>query len=470
MVQAEPQLSRSLSGLHLWGIAVGLVISGEYFGWSYGWAQAGTLGFLVTTALIAVMYTTFIFSYTELTTAIPHAGGPFAYSYRAFGPVGGYLAGFATLVEFVFAPPAIALAIGAYLHVQFHTLDARMAAVGAYAVFMTLNIVGVMIAATFELVITLLAIAELVVFMAVVAGGFSWAHYVHLGWAGHAHPSAAMFGGIFAAIPFAIWFFLAIEGAAMAAEEVKNPSRTIPPAYIGGIITLLALAFGTMIFAGGAGDWRRLANINDPLPRAMMIVVGENSGWMHLLVWIGLLGLIASFHGIIMGYSRQIFALARAGFLPGFLGRVHKRWRTPYVAVLAGGAVGIAAIYSDKVITIAGQSLTASIVTLSALGAIVMYIVSLASLLRLRRCAPDLPRPFRTPLFPVFPLMALVLAVISLISIVYYNPQLAVIFVVLSTLGGAATRYRLRRRGLNGDDALLRTGDSRQMAPEADSE
>ena len=470
MAQTEPQLSRSLSGLHLWGIAVGLVISGEYFGWSYGWAQAGTLGFLVTTVLIAVMYTTFIFSYTELTTAIPHAGGPFAYSYRAFGPVGGYLAGFATLVEFVFAPPAIALAIGAYLHVQFHALDARVAAVGAYAVFMTLNIVGVMIAATFELVITLLAIAELVVFMAVVSGGFSWAHYVHLGWAGHAHLSAAMFGGIFAAIPFAIWFFLAIEGAAMAAEEVKNPSRTIPPAYIGGIITLLALAFGTMIFAGGAGDWRRLADINDPLPRAMMIVVGQNSGWMHLLVWIGLLGLIASFHGIIMGYSRQIFALARAGFLPGVLGRVHKRWRTPYVAVLAGGAVGIAAIYSDKVITIAGQPLTASIVTLSALGAIVMYIVSLASLLRLRRRAPDLPRPFRTPLFPVFPLIALLLAVISLISIVYYNPLLAVIFVVLSTLGGAVTRHSLRRRGLNGDDALLRTGDSRQMTPEADAE
>lgn len=455
MAQAEPQLSRSLSGIHLWGIAVGLVISGEYFGWSYGWAQAGTLGFLVTTVLVAVMYTTFIFSYTELTTAIPHAGGPFAYSYRAFGPVGGYLAGFSTLVEFVFAPPAIALAIGAYLHVQFSGLDPRVAAVGAYAVFMTLNIVGVMIAATFELVITLLAIAELLVFMAVVAGGFSWRHYLHLGWAGHAHPSAAILGGIFAAIPFAIWFFLAIEGAAMAAEEVKQPARTVPPAYICGILTLLALAFGTMIFAGGAGDWRRLANINDPLPQAMKIVVGARSGWLHLLVWIGLLGLIASFHGIIMGYSRQIFALARADFLPAFLGRVHRRWRTPHVAVLAGGAVGIAAIYSDRVITIAGQPLTASIVTLSALGAIVMYIVSLASLLRLRRREPNLPRPFRTPLFPAFPLLALVLTVISLISIVYYDPQLAVIFTLLGALGGAATWYRLRRSGSRGEDALL---------------
>jgi len=454
-MQTEQQLSRSLSGIHLWGIAVGLVISGEYFGWSYGWANAGTLGFLVTTVLIAVMYTTFIFSYTELTTAIPHAGGPFAYGYRAFGPVGGYLAGYATLVEFVFAPPAIALAIGAYLHVQFQHLDARVAAVGAYAIFMTLNIVGVVIAATFELVITLLAIAELVVFMAVVAGGFSWAHYTHLGWAGHAHPTAGLLGGIFAAIPFAIWFFLAIEGAAMAAEEVKNPSRTIPPAYLFGILTLLALAFGTMIFAGGAGNWRQIADINDPLPQAMRIVVGARSGWLRLLVWVGLLGLIASFHGIIMGYSRQIFALARAGYLPRCLGRVHQRWRTPYVAVLAGGAVGVAAIYSDRVITIAGQPLTASIVTLSALGAIVMYIVSLAGVFRLRRREPHLNRPFRTPLFPIFPLVALLLAVVSLVSIVYYNPQLAVIFVALGALGGVVTCYRARHHTLGGEDGLL---------------
>jgi len=458
MAQNEPQLSRSLRGIHLWGIAVGLVISGEYFGWSYGWAQAGTLGFLVTTVLIAVMYTTFIFSYTELTTAIPHAGGPFAYAYRAFGPAGGYLAGFSTLVEFVFAPPAIALAIGSYLHVQFQHLDARVAAVGAYAVFMTLNIVGVMIAATFELVITLLAIAELVVFMAVVSGGFSWAHYTHLGWAGHAHPTAGLTGGIFAAIPFAIWFFLAIEGAAMAAEEVKHPERTIPPAYICGILTLLALAFGTMIFAGGAGNWRAIADINDPLPQAMRMVVGARSGWLHLLVWIGLLGLIASFHGIIMGYSRQIFALARAGYLPGFLGRLHRRWQTPHVAVLAGGAVGIAAIYSDRVISVAGQPLTASIVTLSALGAIVMYIVSLASVLRLRRREPRLHRPFRTPFFPIFPLVALLLAIVSLVSIAFYNPQLAAVFVGLGALGGAATWYRSRRHALGGADVLLNRG------------
>ena len=161
-------LQKVLGPVQLWGIAVGLVISGEYFGWSYGWNTAGTLGFLVATVLVATMYTTFIFSFTELSTAIPHAGGPFAYARRAFGPTGGFIAGFATLVEFVFAPPAIALAIGAYLKVQFPGVDPKLIALVAYVAFIALNWVGVGIAAAFELVVTLLAIFELLMFMGVV--------------------------------------------------------------------------------------------------------------------------------------------------------------------------------------------------------------------------------------------------------------------------------------------------------------
>ncbi|WP_251106485.1 ethanolamine permease [Alloacidobacterium dinghuense] len=310
-VTTHHDLRQTLGTWQLWGIAVGLVISGEYFGWSYGWANAGTLGFLVTSLLIAAMYATFIFSFTELTCSIPHAGGPFAYAWAAFGPVGGYLAGAATLVEFVFAPPAIALAIGAYLNVQFPSLAPKHAALGAYLVFMTLNIIGVQIAATFELFVTLLAIFELLVFMAVVTPGFHFANFLQGGWAGQNQFTVHAVPGIFAAIPFAIWFFLAIEGVAMAAEEAKDPKRSIPIAYIAGILTLVALALGVMLFAGAAGDWTKLANINDPLPQAMKIVVGARSGWLHMLVWLGLFGLVASFHGIILGYSRQIFARPR---------------------------------------------------------------------------------------------------------------------------------------------------------------
>ena len=430
------QLKPTLGTLHLWGLAVGLVISGEYFGWSYGWAAAGTLGFLVTTLIVAVMYTCFIFSYTELTTAIPHAGGPFAYSLRAFGKTGGMVAGIATLIEFVFAPPAIAMAIGAYLNVQFPGLDPRWAATGAYVIFMTLNILGVSIAATFELVVTVLAVAELLVFMGVVAPGFSFSNFVLNGWAGSDVFGAPAMAGIFAAIPFAIWFFLAIEGAAMAAEEAKDPKRTIPRAYIAGILTLVTLAIGVMIFAGGVGDWRALSNINDPLPQAMKAVVGNNSTWMHMLVWIGLFGLVASFHGIILGYSRQFFALARAGFLPRSLAKL-SRFQTPHRAILAGGAVGIAAIFSDSLISLQGMTLTAAMITMSVFGAIVMYIMSMFSLFKLRRSEPDLERSFRAPGYPVVPAIALVLALVCLAAMLWFNSVIASVFLVLM-IGGCS--------------------------------
>jgi ethanolamine permease len=443
-----PGLHNSLSTLQLWGIAVGLVISGEYFGWSYGWASAGTLGFLVTSLFIALMYTTFVFSFTELTTSIPHAGGPFEYSRRAFGPTGGYIAGYATLVEFVFAPPAIALAIGAYLAVQFPGLDPKLAAVGAYLIFMTLNILGVQIAATFELVVTLIAVFELCVFMGVVAPGFSAANFVKGGWAGQDDFSMAAIPGMFAAIPFAIWFFLAIEGVAMAAEEVKDPNRSIPIAYIGGILTLLVLATGVMVFAGGVGDWTQISNINDPLPQAMKLVVGESSGWLHMLVWLGLFGLVASFHGIILGYSRQIFALSRAGYLPPVLGRVHPSFRTPHLAVIAGGVIGIIAIFSDSFISFGGASLTANILTMSVFGAIVMYIVSMASLFQLRLSEPELVRPFRAPLFPWFPGFALLGSGVCLVTMTYYNPGLATLFVVLGVIGYGYFLMHHERRAL----------------------
>lgn len=445
-MEEHSHLKATLNTWQLWGIAVGLVISGEYFGWSYGWASAGTLGFLLTTLLVASMYAAFIFSFTELTTSIPNAGGPFSYAQRAFGDTGGYIAAAATLVEFVFAPPAIALAIGAYLHVQFPDLAPKHAAVLAYLVFMTINILGVRIAASFEFIVTLLAIIELLVFMAVVAPGFRLSNFLAGGWAGHDHFSAATVAGMFAAVPFAIWFFLAIEGVAMAAEEVKRPSRSIPIAYFCGIATLLLLAVGVMVFAGGVGDWRLLANINDPLPQAMKMIVGAKSGWLHMLVWLGLFGLIASLHGIIFGYSRQIFALARAGYLPSFLGKIHSRFNTPYIAIVAGGVVGIGAIYSDSWINIGGQPLTANIVTMSVLGALVMYVTSMLALFRLRKTEPNLARPFRARLYPFAPIWTLICAGVCIASLVYYNRLIALLFVGLLAIGYVGLRLSWSRR------------------------
>ena len=201
------------------------------------------------------------------------------------------------------------------------------------------------------------------------------------------------------------------------------------------ILTLVVLAVGVMVFAGGAGDWTRLANINDPLPQAMKGIVGENSNWLHMLVWLGLFGLIASFHGIILGYSRQIFALAREAYLPVYFSKIHPRFRTPHRAILAGGAVGIAAIFSDNLVKLGGQTLTANIVTMAVFGAITMYIVSMASLFKLRATRPEMVRPFRAPLYPYFPAFALGSALVCLGTMIYYNALIFAVFAAFMALG-----------------------------------
>jgi len=190
----------------------------------------------------------------------------------------------------------------------------------------------------------------------------------------------------------------------------------------------------------------------------MKMIVGAHSNWMHMLVWIGLFGLIASFHGIILGYSRQFFALARAGYLPPALAKL-SRFQTPHRAIIAGGVIGIAAIFSDGWINLQGMSLTAAMITMAVFGAIVMYIMSMLSLFRLRRIAPDLPRSFRAPGYPIVPAIALGLAVICLLAMLWFNALIGAVFVGFMLVGYGYFLLTHRQRANAPQDRLLQ-GDN----------
>src|SRR6185295_18632315 len=165
MTTGQSTLRRFLKPIQLWALAVGIVISGEYFGWNYGWSAAGTGGFLIATCIVTILYVTFIFSFTELTSAIPHAGGPFEYARKALGPLGGLIAGYATLVEFLIATPAVAFALGSYAHFLFPSLSVLPVAIACYVIFTLINMFGIEESAGFSLVVTIVAIAGLLLFM-----------------------------------------------------------------------------------------------------------------------------------------------------------------------------------------------------------------------------------------------------------------------------------------------------------------
>lgn len=405
----------------LWGLGVGYVISGMYFGWNLGLAEGGTLGLAIATFFIIILYVTFTFSYSELACAIPKAGGAFDYAHRALGKDLGFIAGIAQSVEFIFAPPAIAFAIGAYFNLFFPAIPVIAIAIFAYMLFTGLNIYGVKAAAMFELVITILAVGELLLFAGLTLPHFEWANLEH-----NALPNG--WKGAFAAIPFAIWFFLAIEGVANVAEEAVNPQRTILIGFGSAILTLVILCLLTFTASVGVAGWEAIVYKADgttsdsPLPLALGYIVGDNHVFYHLLITVGLFGLIASFHGIILVAGRSTFEFGRVRFAPAFLGKVSPVFRTPANALLVNMAIGILALLTGK---------TGEIITMSVFGALTLYVVSMISFLRLRQTEPDLPRPFRVPLYPLFPWTALIIAVVSIVAMAVYNPELAGIYCLL---------------------------------------
>jgi ethanolamine permease len=415
----------------LWGLGVGYVISGMYFGWNLGLEKGGTLGMAIATAFIILLYVCFTFSYTELACAIPKAGGAFDYTKRAFGKDIGFLTGMAQNIEFIFAPPAIAFAIGAYFNLFFPQWPVLLIAIVAYVLFTALNVFGVKAAATFELLITVFAVGELLLFAGITFPAFQIDNLKQ-----DAFPAG--WSGVFAAIPFAIWFFLGIEGVANVAEETVRPQRTVLIGFGSAIATLVLLCVLTFVSAVGVGGWQAIVYKPDgtasdsPLPLAMGLVVGNNAILYHLLITVGLFGLVASFHGLMLAAGRSTFEFCRVRFAPALLGTVHSRFRTPANALVANMVIGVVILLTGK---------TAEVITIAVFGALTLYIFSMAALLRLRKREPELERPFRVPLYPVLPVTALIIALVSLVAMVVYNPALALIYLAL--LGGSYILFKL---------------------------
>ena len=421
VVEEKQHLRKTLTPLLLWGLGVGYVISGMYVGWNLGLEQGGTLGLGIATFFSIIMYTAFSFSYTELACAIPKAGGAFDYAYRALGKDVAFVTGLAQIIEFVFAPPAIAIGIGTYLNLEFPQIDVRVAAIVIYVLFTALNIYGVKAAAAFELFITVLAVGELLLF-----AGVTLPHFQSVNLTRNSFPHG--WAGAFASLPFAIWFFLGIEGVANVAEETINPQKDILKGFGWAIFTLVILCILTFIAAVGVGGWEAIVykapgvTSDSPLPMAMGHVVSPDHVLYKMLVGVGIFGLIASFHGLILASGRATFEFGRVGFAPAFLGRINSRFLTPANALIFNTLIGIAALLAGK---------TAEIITFSVLGALILYIISMVAILRLRKTEPGLERPFRVPLFPATPIIALIIAIVSFVAMICYNFYIAKIFLAI---------------------------------------
>jgi len=173
---------------------------------------------------------------------------------------------------------------------------------------------------------------------------------------------------------------------------------------------------------------------DSPLPMAMSHIT---QGFLYqAVIFVGLFGLVASFHGLMLAGGRSTFEFGKVRYAPRFLGKLNVRFQTPANALLINMALGIIALLTGK---------TGEIITVAVFGALTLYIISMLAMIRLRRTEPELYRPFVSPGYPYFPVTALIIGVACFVAMSIYNFALAIIYVgiLLGTFGV----YKVTRSG-----------------------
>jgi ethanolamine permease len=408
----------------LWALGVGAVISGDFFGWNFGLGAGGFGGLLLATLVITVLYAGLCCSVAEMAAALPHTGGAYSFARSAFGPWGAYVTGLAENMEYILTPAVIVVGIGGYLGAIFGTPAgfAPLWWLGAYALFVGLNIAGIETTLRFTVAITVLALAILFVFWATALPRFDLARALDVvPGAGASRWLPGGWSGVLGALPFAIWFYLGIEQLPLAAEEAHSPQRDLPRGILLGLATLVLCSFLTLVASVGiAPGAATLAHSEQPLYDGLQSLLGAGLG-SRALALLAVAGLVASFHAIIFAYGRQIYSLSRAGYFPLWLSRTHTTRRTPVAALLVGAALGYAVALA---IFLLGPKhpVGAVLLNMAVFGAVLSYGFQMAAFIRLRRLLPAIARPYRSPLGVPGAGLALALSALTLYALFASDP------------------------------------------------
>jgi ethanolamine permease len=437
----------------LWALGVGAVISGDFFGWNFGLPAGGFGGLLVATAIVAVMYVGLCYSIAELSPALPHTGGAYSFGRTAFGPWGGFVTGLAESIEYVLTPAVIVVGIAGYCGTIFEnafglSLPAPLWWAIFYVVFVGVNVAGVEHTFRLTVAVTLLALAVLCVFWVGALPHFSWEHALDV----PVEPGGSAWlprgpRGIADALPFAIWFYLAIEQLPLAAEESHDPKRDMPRGLVWGIATLIAASLLTLFLnAGIAPGAAKVGASEEPLSLAFRTIYGEGVGSTALAL-AAVAGLVASFHAIIYAYGRNIYSLSRAGYFPHWMSLTHPTRRTPHVALVvgavAGYAVALAIEYGDAVF--GDVPVGAALLNMAVFGAVIAYVMQMAAFVRIRSFV-DLERPYRSPLGRPGAIVAGAIAGVTLVCL-FANPDYRPgVFGVAAWFAGSLVYFRVWAR------------------------
>lgn len=425
---AQRKLRRYAGVFSLWALGVGAVISGHFSGWNFGLAF-GWGSMFAATIVITIMYLGLTYSLAEMSPALPHTGGAYSFARSAMGPWGGFVTGVAENIEYVLTPAVVVFFIGSYMGAIMETgpeIQPLFWIMG-YAIFVGANLFGVELSFRVTVFVTLLALGCLIFFYVLALPNIDFAKnalnigvgadgaLVHLPEGGGPwFPSGI--NGVLAALPFAVWLYLAIEQLPLAAEESHDPRKDMPRGILLGIFTLMASAFLVLTLNSSLapGAWGLKAS-GEPLLEGLRTLLGTDLA--KVLAVIAIAGLIASFHAIIFAFGRQIYSLSRAGYFPRFLSVTHGKHQTPQAALIAGTVMGLGVmmfiwfVYGQEK---GGAFIGAALLNMAVFGAMISYVMQAISFILLRLNMPHIERPYRSPFGIPGAVATLVIALVTI--------------------------------------------------------
>jgi len=417
-------LKRALSAFDLTMLGVGAIVGAGIFA-LVGTAAAGdpsrpgagpalTVSFLLTAAACGFS----ALCYAEFASLIPVAGSAYTYSYATLGELVAWIIGWDLILEYMVGNVAVAVSWSSYfmnlvqglgidlplwLATDVRTalrtpeiLDAAPRVAGipivinlpaAFICFAltVILVIGIKESARFNTAMVLLKIAILLLFVVVGATYVkpeNWSPFAPNGWAGITAGAAIIF-----------FAYIGFDAVSTAAEEAKDPQRSMPIGIIASLIVCTVLYVITAAVLTGMVPWQELG-VPDPLALAFdRLGVTWASGVISFGAVVATTAVLLVFQ---MGQPRIFFSMARDGLLPPFFARVHPRFRTPHVStILVGTLTGLVAAFEGL----------AQAADLTSIGTLFAFVLVSLGVILLRRTDPELRRPFRTPLVPWLPLV-----------------------------------------------------------------
>jgi basic amino acid/polyamine antiporter, APA family len=418
----EPQLARDLGVSHATAIVVGTIIGSGIFLVPTQMMQAVGSAKLVFLAWLVGGLLSFFgaLTYAELGAMKPQAGGEYVYVRDAYGPLGGFLYAWTTLL--ISKPASIATitagfvlilgtfpVFGFFSHAIVRTpltvTYGQLAAITAAVFISFLNYIGVKKAGEFQLIFTLLKIAIIVGIVATCFGYRGGA-----GWSNFATDFAGAKGGIagfMAALVAALWAYDGWNDLNQVAGEIREPGRNIPIALIAGVAIVGALYVLVNAGVQYVLPADAMAASSRPASDAVALVLG---GLGASIVSAGMaLSMLVTLNGTTMSGARVPFAAARDGYFFPQVAKVHPRFLTPSIAILLQLGLAVALL-------LVGQNFR-QLFTLAIFAEWLFYMITASSIFVFRRREPDNERPYRVWGYPVVP----ALFVLASAVLLYYT-------------------------------------------------